>query len=317
MATLITGGAGFIGSRLAKRLLAQNEEIVILDNLDSYYDPAIKQANIAELGEKANFIQGDIRDREQVEAIFDRYPITRVAHMAAMSNVRYSAERGLLYAEVNTNGSVLLLDTARKHDVSVFVMGSTSSVYGHTARVPFVEEDSADHPLAPYPASKRAAELFGYSYHQLFGLNVTILRFFNVYGPHGRPDMMPMRAIDAILNDKTIEKFDGGALQRDWTYIDDILDGIIAALERPLGYQIMNLGCGAPITLNDFIRIFEYLIEKEAITVDVPIPLTEPRITYCDNTRAGTLLGFHPKVGIEEGLARTWAWYRSRYLDGY
>jgi UDP-glucuronate 4-epimerase len=316
MATLITGGAGFIGSRLARRLLAQNEEIVILDNLDSYYDPAIKQANLTELGENANFIEGDIRDREQVDMIFGQFPITRVAHMAAMSNVRYSAERGLLYAEVNTNGSVILLDTARKHDVSVFVMGSTSSVYGHAARVPFVEDDAADHPLAPYPASKRAAELFGYSYHQLFGLNVTVLRFFNVYGPNGRPDMMPMRVIDSILNEKTIEKFDGGTLQRDWTYIDDILDGIIAALERPLGYQIINLGCGAPITLNEFIRIFEHLIEKEAVTVDVPTPLTEPRITYCDNRRARESLGFSPKVGIEEGLARTWAWYRARYLDG-
>src|SRR5690606_34653650 len=316
MATLITGGAGFIGSRLAKRLLEQGGAIVVLDNLDSYYDPAIKAGNSEELGEKANFIKGDIRDRALVESIFEQYPINRVAHMAAMSNVRYSTERGLLYAEVNTNGSVILLDTARKHDVSIFVMGSTSSVYGHTSRVPFVEDDAADHPLAPYPASKRAAELFGYSYHQLFDLNVTILRCCDVYGPNGRPDMMPMRVIDAILNDKTIEKFEGGTLQRDWTYVEDILDGIVAALERPLGYQIINLGNGAPITLNAFIRTLEQLIEKEAITVDVPTPLTEPRITYCDNTRARQLLGFNPKVSVEEGLARTWAWYQERFLNG-
>jgi UDP-glucuronate 4-epimerase len=314
MATLVTGGAGFIGSQLAARLAQSDDQVVILDNLDSYYDPAIKRANLAPLLNKVVFIEGDIRDRKLVETIFAEHAITRVAHLAAMANVRYSAERGPLFADVNTNGSVLLMDVARKHNVSVFVLGSTSSVYGHTARVPFVEDDAADHPLAPYPASKRAAELFGYSYYQLFGLNVTAVRFFNVYGPHGRPDMMPLRVIDAILNEKPIERFDGGSLQRDWTYVDDIVDGVIAALERPLGYQIINLGCGAPITLNDFISVYEELIGKQAIMQDVPVPLTEPLITYCDNSRARQLLDFSPKVQIQDGLANTWAWYRERYL---
>ena len=236
--------------------------------------------------------------------------ITRVAHLAAMAGVRSSAEQGRLYADVNTSGTVTLLDEARKHDVSVFVLGSTSSVYGATKRIPFVEDDTADRPLAPYPASKRAAEVFGYSYHQLYGLPVTVLRFFNVYGPHGRPDMMPIRAIEAILGDQEITMFEGGTLQRDWTYIDDIVAGVVAALERPMGYQIINLGFGSPVPLTEFIRIYEELIGKRARVRTVPRPLTEPPITYCDNTRARQLLDFAPQVNITEGLARTWAWYR-------
>lgn len=319
MTILITGGAGFIGSRLALRLLAEGEQVVILDNFDSYYDPRIKRENIASIGETGfadallTVTEGDIRDEALVARIFAEHEIARVAHLGSMSGVRYSAENGRLYADVNTVGTVTLLNEARKHGVSVFVYASTSNVYGDSARIPFSEDEAAAQPLSPYPASKRAAEIFAHSYHQLFGLNVNVLRFFNVYGPHGRPDMMPLRAIDAILNERVIEMYDGGDLQRDWTYIDDIVDGVCAALERPLGYRIMNLGFGAPITFREFIRIYEGLIGKKALLKTVPAPLTEPKITYCDNSLAAELLGFAPKVGIEEGLARTWAWYRERY----
>ena len=187
--------------------------------------------------------------------------------------MRSSAEQGRLYADVNTSATVTLLDEARRHDVTTFVLGSTSSVYGETLRIPFVEADTADRPLAPYPASKRAAELFGHSYFHLYGLPVTALRFFNVYGPHGRPDMMPMRTIEAILSGETITLFDGGTLQRDWTYVDDIVDGVAAALERPMGYEVINLGFGAPIALNAFIHIYERLIGKQALTRTVEAPL--------------------------------------------
>jgi UDP-glucuronate 4-epimerase len=226
-----------------------------------------------------------------------------------MAGVRSSVDRGPYYAQVNTMGSVVLLNAARKHKVSVFVLGSTSSVYGQTSRVPFVEDDAADRPLAPYPASKRSAELYGYSYHQLFGLNVTALRFFNVYGPHGRPDMMPMKVIESILKEKPIQTFAGGSLQRDWTYIDDIVSGLVSALERPLGYEIINLGFGSPVTLSKFIQIYEQLIGKSAVTVDVPMPATEPTITYCDNSRARKLLDFAPQTPLEVGLKNTWEWY--------
>lgn len=313
MTTLITGGAGFIGSRLGLRLLDQGESVIILDNFDPYYDPALKRANVAAMGEKAIVVEGSVCDEALVASLFEQYPVDRVAHLGALANVRYSVERGRQYADVNTSGTVTLLDAARKHQVKVFVIGSTSSVYGQTARIPFVEEDTATLPLAPYPASKRAAEMFGYSYHQLFGLNVNVVRFFNVYGPHGRPDMMPMKAIQAILRGETIQLFEGGELQRDWTYIDDIVAGVCLALDKPLGYEIFNLGFGAPITLNAFIRIYERLIGKQAVTVNVPTPRSEPPITYCDNSKARNLLGFAPKIDIETGLTRTWEWYCERY----
>jgi len=220
-----------------------------------------------------------------------------------------------MYADVNTTGSVVLMNLARQHDVSNFIQASTSSVYGQTQRIPFTEDELPDFPLAPYPASKRAAELFAYSYYQLFGLNVTVLRFFNVYGPNGRPDMMPLKVIDSILNDKTIQTYAAGKLERDWTYIDDVVDGIIAALDRPLGYEIINMGCGQPTALTRFIEIYEQLIGKKAITNPVPAPASEPRITYCDNSRARDLLGFDPQVQLEEGLARTWQWYQKTYLQ--
>jgi UDP-glucuronate 4-epimerase len=313
MTTLITGGAGFIGSRLAARLIACNAPVVILDNFDDYYSPDLKRANIAELGDAPVVIAGDVRDQSLITRIFGDHSISRVVHLAAMAGVRASVEQGRLYAEVNTTASAGLMDEARKHDVSIFIQASTSSVYGQAQHVPFREEDAPDFPLAPYPASKRAAELFGHSYHHLFGLNVTVLRFFNVYGPAGRPDMMPIKVIEAILNDKPIPVYDNGRLRRDWTYIDDTVDGIMKALERPMGYTIINLGYGSPIALTDFIQIYEELIGKEAATKSVPAPASEPTITYCDNTRARALLDFAPKVGIADGLARTWAWYRAHY----
>ncbi len=316
MTTLITGGAGFIGSRLALHLIAQDEPVIILDNFNDYYDPQIKRDNVAALGDAPQVIEGDIRDEALIARVFNENTITRVAHLAAMANVRFSAERGRLYADVNTSATVSLLDAASRHDVETFVLGSTSSVYGQTARVPFDEDDAATMPLAPYPASKRAAEIFAHSYHHLTGLNVNILRFFNVYGPHGRPDMMPLKVIEAILNDDEIMLFDGGELKRDWTYIDDIVAGVAAALDRPLGYQIMNLGFGAPITLNAFIGIYEDLIGRRARTRSVEAPPTEPKITYCDNSRAAELLGFAPQTDVYTGLAQTWAWYAARFLTG-
>ena len=313
MATiLVTGGAGFIGSRLAARLIADGHQVILFDNFNNYYDPAIKRANVAALGDKAVLVEGDVLDGALVERVFTEYGVQKVAHLAAMAGMRYSAEQARLYAEVNTTGSVTLMDAARKHNVEVFVQASTSSVYGQTPRIPFKEDDAADWPLAPYPASKRAAELFGHSFHHLFGLNVTVLRFFNVYGPAGRPDMMPLKVIDAMVSDSHITVYDGGELQRDWTYIDDTVDGIMTALERPLGFRIINLGRGEPVSLTTFIQIYEELIGKAAILQVVPAPLTEHRISFCDNTVARELLDFAPKVTLADGLAKTWDWYRNR-----
>ncbi len=318
MTTLITGGAGFVGSRLAMVLRACGEPIVIIDNFNNYYDPALKRANVLQFKDDpgVTVIEGDIRDAALVDRIVVEFGIRRIAHLAAMAGVRTSVEEAALYFEVNTTASLYLMEAARKHKIDQFVQASTSSVYGRTRRIPFVEDDTADRPLAPYPASKRSAEIMGHSYHHLFGLNVTCLRFFNVYGPAGRPDMMPYKVCKAIAEDQPITLFDGGALSRDWTYIDDIVAGVVAALERPLGYEVINLGCGAPISMTEFVDCLEELSGKTAIRVNAPAPATEPPITYCDNTRARNLLGFSPTVSVHEGLARTWNWYITTQASG-
>jgi UDP-glucuronate 4-epimerase len=313
LTTLITGGAGFIGSHVAGQLLAQGDSIVIVDNFDDYYDPALKRQRLTALAPDAPIAQVDIRDVAAVAGVFAQHDIRRVVNLAAMPGVRYSVGRARLYMDVNTTGSINLMEAAVKHDVEVFVQASTSSVYGQAKRVPFQETDAATEPLAPYPASKRAAELFAHSFHNLHGLNVTVLRFFNVYGPHGRPDMMPLKALDAILNGKPIRMWNAGQLQRDWTYIDDTVNGVIAALNKPMGYQLINLGYGEPLPFADFIGIYEELVGKTAVKVIEDAPATEPRITYCDNTRARELLGFDPQVKIQDGLARVWDWYRDTH----
>jgi UDP-glucuronate 4-epimerase len=321
MGVLITGVAGFIGSQLAARLLAAGETVAGIDNFDAYYDPAVKRARLHALTSAAQpgqfrFFEADVRSPEALQEAFSALPVRAVAHLAAMSGVRYSAERGPLYAAVNVLGSVNMMEAARQAGVGVFLQASTSNVYGASAVVPFREDDPAVEPLAPYPASKRAAELFARSYHHLHGMNITVLRFFNVYGPQGRPDMMPIRVLDALMSGQPIPAYGGGELQRDWTYIDDVIDGVLAALERPLGYQIINLGCGAPLSLLAFIHIYERLTGRSARIETAPMPLTEVPITYCDNTRARELLGFAPRIGIEDGLARTWAWYAQAQAAG-
>ncbi|MBN1286545.1 MAG: SDR family NAD(P)-dependent oxidoreductase [Anaerolineae bacterium] len=322
MTTLVTGGAGFIGSHLCAVLLEQGEAVVCLDNFNDYYDPAIKRANVARLasldspGGQFTLVEGDIRDVETVNAVFETHDVKRVVNLAAMANVRYSIERAPLYVAVNLNGAVNLMEAARRHSVEIFVQASTSSVYGTTAPVPFREDDAADRPLAAYPASKRAAEMMAHSYYHLFGLNVTCLRFFNVYGPAGRPDMMPFRVLDAIVKGKPITLFNGGTMRRDWTYIDDTVAGVAAALARPMGYEVINLGCGAPMPMTEFMEVCQELTGKPATIIDTPAPPSDPPITYCDNTRARERLGFAPKVNTRQGLANTWAWYQETFLRG-
>ncbi len=318
MTTLITGGAGFIGSHLAQTLIKRNQPVLLLDNFDPYYDVAFKRARYATMNEGVPLVECDIRDHDGLAKLFDQHRITQVVNLAAMPGVRYSVGRAPEYVQVNALGAVNLMDLAARHDVEVFVQASTSSIYGQAEpdRIPFREDDPADRPLAPYPASKRAAELYAHSFYNLHGLNITTLRFFNVYGPFGRPDMMPLKALKAILDGETIKLWNGGHLKRDWTYVDDTVAGIIAALERPMGFQLINLGCGAPLPLIDFINIYEELVGKQAVKVIEPAPPTEPLITYCDNTRARDLLGFQPQTTITDGLTHVWMWYREFHKVG-
>ncbi len=313
MAILVTGGAGFIGSHLCRALLDRGETVVAIDNFNNYYDPAIKRANAARLADHPAFtiIEGDIRDTLTVNALFETHDIRRVAHLAAMAGVRESVKQTALYMEVNLNASMNLMEAASRGDVDVFVQASTSSVYGETQRLPFREDDAADRPLAAYPASKRAAEILAHTYHHLHGMNMTVLRFFNVYGPAGRPDMMPMRVMNAVLDGTVIPIFNGGDIHRDWTYIDDTVRGVMAALDRPLGYEVINLGVGAPISLREFIDVIEELSGRQLNTRDVPTPPSDPPITFCDNTRARDLLDFAPQTKVHDGLSKTWDWFRA------
>jgi UDP-glucuronate 4-epimerase len=315
MNILITGGAGFIGSHTAIWLAQQDHRVVVLDNFNDYYDPAIKRDNLVPLAysPQSTVIEGDIRDAALMDQIVGDYAITHILHLAAMANVRASVEQGPLYVEVNTLGTTNVLEAARQHNVENVVCASTSSVYGQDSPIPFVETATASLPLAPYPASKRAAELLGHSYYNLFGLNSTYLRFFNVYGPNGRPDMMPLRVMQAVLNGDEIPLFDGGRMRRDWTYIDDVVAGIRAALERPLGYEIINLGCGEPAYMTEFIEIMEDLTGRKANTRDVPAPPSDPPVTYCNNAKARKLLDFDPQVSLAEGLAHTWEWFKVKH----
>jgi UDP-glucuronate 4-epimerase len=314
MTTLVTGAAGFIGSHVAERLLERGERVVGIDNFDPYYDPALKRANAERLARHPNatMLEADIRDREGMRALFEQHRFARVAHMAAMAGVRLSVEDPLLYVAVNTTGTAHLLEGARRVGTRMFVLASTSSVYGATERLPFCEDDAADHPLAPYPASKRGAEILAHSFHHLFGLHVTAVRFFNVYGPAGRPDMMPLRLMDAITHGKPITVYNGGDIHRDWTYIDDTVDGVLAALDRPLGYQVINLGLGAPVSLSAFIDRVEALAGRKLVRVEAPTPASDPPITYCNNEKARRLLGFAPSVSVDVGLERTWQWFVGR-----
>ena len=312
MTHLITGGAGFIGSHVAEALLKRGERVIAIDNFNDYYDPAIKRQNAARLGsyKQLDMVEGDIRDLDLVERVFAENDISHVAHLAAMPGVRASVNQVRLYLDVNLTGTMNLLEASKASRVQQFVLASTSSVYGKTKILPFVETDTADRPLAAYPASKRAAELLAHTYHNLVGMNVTVLRFFNVYGPAGRPDMMPWKLMDATQSGETIKLFNGGDIHRDWTYIADTAQGVLAALDKPLGYEIINLGCGAPISLSDFVEIIEEYAGVSINKLAVPTPLSDPPITFCDNIKARELLGFAPSVSIREGLRRTWEWYR-------
>jgi len=311
---LVTGAAGLIGSHLCEQLLAAGERVVALDNFNDYYDVDQKRANVAGFRdhERCTFAEVDIRDESAVMELFRGHRPDAVAHLAAMANVRYSIGRAPLYNAVNITGSLNLLEAAKANDCGNFVFASTSSIYGKTKNIPFVEDDACNLPLSAYPASKKAIELLGYTYHNLHQMNFTAVRFFSVYGPRARPDMMPFMITDRIARGDTITLFDAGQMKRDWTFVDDIVDGVDLALRKPLGYEILNLGRGEPVLMADFVTMLEALIGKKAILDTPPAPASEPKQTFANIEKAQRLLGYAPKVSIEEGLKKLWAWYQTR-----
>lgn len=319
---LVTGAAGLIGSHLVEALAARGHAVVAVDNFNDYYDVTQKRANVAGFSDLPNvtLVEADIRDAAKMDALFQAHRPAMVAHLAAMANVRYSIGRTPLYTDVNITGTVNLLEAAKAVDQTRgdndgktnFVFASTSSAYGKTDRLPFREDDPANTPLSAYPASKKAGELLGYTYHNLHGLDFTAVRFFSVYGPRARPDMMPFMVTDKIARGDTITLFDAGELWRDWTFVDDIVAGVVAAMETPLGYEVVNLGRGAPVKMADFVTIVEQLVGKKAILETPPAPPSEPKRTHADITKAKQLLGYDPQTPVEAGLATLWDWYQKR-----
>lgn len=316
MRVFVTGAAGFIGSRLSKALLDRGDQVIGFDNFDPYYAREHKERHLTDLRSATGFelIEGSLHDAELLRTEFARWKPDAVAHMAAMAAVRYSVQHPLRYGETNVQGSAHVLDAARHIGKPNCVLASTGSVYGATTPVPFVEDANADRPLAPYPASKRAMELFAYSYAHLWKLPTTIVRFFNVYGPHGRPDMMPWQWTMSILRGEPLTLYNAGHMKRDWTYVDDIVAGMILALDKPFDYEILNLGCSRPVENIEFVRILESLLGKQAVMQDVPAPVSEPIVTYADVSKARRLLGYEPKVNVEEGLRRFIEWLRTEGL---
>jgi UDP-glucuronate 4-epimerase len=315
MKCLVTGGAGFIGSHIADALIGRGDEVVVVDNFNAYYDPQRKRANIVSLLDHSHchLFETDVRDAAALAAIFDG-GIDGVIHLAAMANVRYSIGRAPLYYDVNVRGTLNLLELAVQHEIDNFVFASTSSVYGRTRQLPFIETNPCNQPLAPYPATKKACEVLGYTYHNLHGLNFTALRFFSVYGPRGRPDMMPFMVTDRIARGEMITLYDAGRMQRDWTFIDDIVAGVVAALDRPLGYEIMNLGRGEPVWMDAFVQLVEELVGKSAVLSTPPAPASEPPVTFASIDKAKSLLGYEPTTSVAQGMRRMWQWYQAHAL---
>jgi len=313
---LVTGAAGFIGSRLSRALLARGDRVIGIDNLNDYYPIVHKHRHLADLRPHPDFtfVEADLRDADAILKIVRESKAGGIAHLAAMAAVRYSVEHPLIYGTVNVQGTMNLMDAARQAGNPRMVLASTGSLYGADTPVPFVETAPADRPLAPYPASKRAMEVMAHAYHHIWKLPITVVRFFNVYGPHGRPDMMPWKWSQMILAGETLSLYNGGRLQRDWTYIDDIVSGFIAALDAGFGYEIINLGCSSPVDNLTFVQTLEKLLSKRAKIVEVPTPPSEPLITYADITKARKLLNYNPTVNIEQGLARFIEWMRQKKL---
>jgi UDP-glucuronate 4-epimerase len=312
---LVTGAAGFIGYHVAAALLDRGETVIGYDNLNDYYAPQLKRSRLDLLLPQPNFHfhAADICDFPRLEAIFQAQPIDRICHLAAQVGVRYSLKNPFAYQKSNLEGFQNVMELARQYQVKNFVYASSSSVYGGNTTLPFSEDQDVSKPISLYAATKRANELMAHSYAHLYGLPCTGLRFFTVYGPSGRPDMAPILFCQAIFQELPIKVFNHGRMKRDFTYISDIVDGVLAALERPVAYDIINLARGETVLLTDFISGLEEAIGIAAIRQYEDIQPGDVRDTFGDIRWARHRLGYDPKVSVTEGIARLVAWYKEYY----
>lgn len=314
MTILVTGGAGFIGSHLIQRLLARNLRVVCLDSFDDFYDPGIKHKNVSAFLTDRRFelVHADIRDEEGLSRLFRSHRFDAVVHLAARPGVRDSLAAPLLYLDVNVKGTIGLLRVCGEFQVARFIFGSSSAVYGANTQVPFAEGDGAGQlkPISPYGASKAAAEMFCYTYHQLYGMGVICLRLFTAYGPRQRPEMAIHRFTRLIDQGEVVTMYGDGSTCRDYTYIEDIIDGMEKALHYPAAFEVFNLGHSRRIELRYLISLIERNLGKGAKIRQAPVPAGEMSCTWADISKAGKLLGYKPAVSIEDGIELFIEWFR-------
>jgi UDP-glucuronate 4-epimerase len=317
--TLVTGAAGFIGYHVAERLLRQGEAVFGIDNLNTYYDPQLKRARLDRLRQhrQFEFAQIDIADRAAIEAVFARESFGNVIHLAAQAGVRYSIENPHVYAEANLTGFLHVLEGARRGHVRHLIYASSSSVYGGNSKVPFSVADRVDSPVSLYAATKRANELMAHCYTHLYDLPATGLRFFTVYGPWGRPDMAPFRFAKAILDGQSIDVYNYGRMQRDFTYVDDIVEGVVRiAGGNPAGYRLFNVGNSQPVGLMAFIGALERALGRRARKRFLPLQAGDVVATHADVEDFWQETGFRPATTLETGIGRFADWYQQYHREG-
>ena len=318
---LVTGGAGFIGSHLSERLLKEGNKVLVIDNFNNYYDPTIKRNNIEEVRkaciedniplENYKVFEGDIRDNEFLKEVFSN-KIDSIMHLAAMAGVRPSIQDPALYYDVNITGTVNLLEMCRKNGIKQFVFASSSSVYGNNEKIPFAESDRVDNPISPYAATKKSGELLCHTYHHLFDMNIACLRFFTVYGPRQRPDLAINKFATLILEDKEIPFYGDGTTSRDYTYVDDIVNGIVSSINYvntdKKVFEIFNLGGDRTVSLNEMVETIEEVLGKKAKLNKMPMQPGDVNRTCADISHSKEVLGYSPETTFKEGIKKFIVW---------
>ncbi len=319
MTILVTGGAGFIGSHVCESLLRENHAVICIDNFDDFYDPNIKERNIRACIAHQSFrlIRNDILNYEALSRVFRSQSIDAVIHLAARAGVRPSIQNPVLYQRVNIEGTMNILEALKEFSIKKFIMASSSSVYGNSEKVPYTETDSVDNAISPYAATKKACEVLAYTYHHLYNIDTFCLRFFTVYGPRQRPEMAIHNFTRAIRQGDRVKLFGDGTSQRDYTYIDDITDGVLKCLNHFGGYEILNLGESQTTTLKDLVKLIEDEAGLKAKIQWLPKQAGDVQITFADISKAKKLIGYNPKTQIKAGIKNFVQWHRDNFPSNH